>query len=148
MTRSAVWSCICRLRARSIAYATQHSLPTVQTQTPRSLPPTNLPETPVPQALEPVVASVEDTHPEHRPGENARSGEYQVQDAQGRKRRKLILSKAEGLTEEVASPKQATNYLPDPAVSIDEIFYGSTGFGEGNQDSTSSWHNHGVGRRS
>lgn len=130
MTRSAVWSCICKLRARSAGYAAQHGLPTVQTQTPQSLPPPNLPGTPVPDPLNRAVAPVEETHTDLRPGENTRSGEYQVQDEQGRKRRKLNLLKPEQTITKTVTAKQPENYLPDAEVSLDKIFYGDTAYGE------------------
>lgn len=130
MTRSAVWSCICKLRMRSVAYATQNGLPTLQAPTPKSLPPANLPETPLQPALDPAVASTEEGQTDTRTGENARSGEYQVQDAQGRKRRKLNLSKLEPSSAQRTTLSQSKEYLPNARILVDEIFYGSTGYGE------------------
>ena len=129
MERNAVWKCICKLRGGSLGYSTQHNFQAHQAQTPKSLPPAILPETPLQHPSEPVAASAE-AESENRIGEHTRSGEFQVQDAQGRKRRKLNLSKPEPETRESPPAIRPRDHLPKAALSIDELFYGQTGFGE------------------
>lgn len=74
-----------------------------------------------------------------------RAGEVLIEDERGRKRRKLDLSQLE--TEKPAAsestspahqPASVLGYLPDSKVSLDEMFYGTTQFGQEIQDLGSS----------
>ena len=60
-------------------------------------------------------------------GEHVRPGEVQVEDAHGRKRRKLNISRVE-LPKEVKQT-YAVGYFADYACPVDELFYGQIDFG-------------------
>ena len=120
--RSAVIYCIVQLRRESAKYSIEYD--GQRLQTPSSLPVRALPSAPAQQ--EAAVPSTE----------NVRSGEIQVQDASGRKRRKLNLADPEplqGVAEQSAgvgsSSAVGQGYLGDSACPIDELFYGQAGFG-------------------
>ncbi|KAK3116606.1 hypothetical protein LTR53_002840 [Teratosphaeriaceae sp. CCFEE 6253] len=127
--RGTIMHCINKLRAVSVAHRSQ----TLRPETPASLSfaqqlPSGL-ETPT-DALQSVEI-----------GENVRSGEYQVQDVHGRKRRKLDLTKStpgEAHTEDQAIPATPlepetglarTGFAPDTTLIVDELFFGSTALG-------------------
>ena len=122
--RGSIIHCIVKLRRQSTRYNSQHE--PLRLQTPLSL------SAHAPPAIQPeevVVVSTENI------GEHVRSGEVQVQDSQGRKRRKLDISKlqAQQDVEQTlgAASALSTNqgYLGDSACPIDELFYGETEFG-------------------
>ncbi|KAK1080433.1 hypothetical protein LTR33_005553, partial [Friedmanniomyces endolithicus] len=92
-----------------------------------------LPETPASFSFVPQLASAPDTPtnaevlPSTEINESVRPGEVQVQDAHGRKRRKLDPSKAQSAPEVLES--KVTRYIPDTAISLEELFYGRTELG-------------------
>ncbi|KAK0324660.1 hypothetical protein LTR82_004365 [Friedmanniomyces endolithicus] len=92
-----------------------------------------LPETPASLSFVPQLASVPDTPtnadilPSTEVDDNVRPGEVQVQDAHGRKRRKLDIFKSRPDSQVVES--NDTGYIPDTAISLDELFYGHTKLG-------------------
>ncbi|KAK0947892.1 hypothetical protein LTR29_000793 [Friedmanniomyces endolithicus] len=92
-----------------------------------------LPETPASFSFVPQLASAPDTPtnaevlPSTEINESVRPGEVQVQDAHGRKRRKLDPSKAQPAPEVLES--KVTRYIPDTAISLEELFYGRTELG-------------------
>ncbi|KAK1062058.1 hypothetical protein LTR74_010605 [Friedmanniomyces endolithicus] len=92
-----------------------------------------LPETPASLSFVPQLPSVPhtptnaDVLPSTEINDNVRSGEVQVQDAHGRKRRKLDISKTQPDSQVARSDD--TGYIPDTAISLDELFYGHTELG-------------------
>ena len=124
--RGTVIRCITKLRRHSVVYASENDLP--YPQTPSSLQLRALPPTPTPQEAE--IPSTEPV------GEHVRPGEIQVQDAQGRKRRKLDISNSHPVQEAEPSPavklgaSAVHGYIGDSACSIDELFYAQTDIGQ------------------
>ncbi|KAK5742611.1 hypothetical protein LTR17_003142 [Elasticomyces elasticus] len=128
--RGTILHCVNKLKLRSAAHRAQVGL--------------SRPETPVSLSYIPHLASsAPDTPtpvnaiPSTETGEHVRSGEYEVQDKQGRKRRKLDLTNGQTAVQVLSpnvttdgSPKaDGTSYTPDAALSVDEVFYGPTGLG-------------------
>ncbi|KAK3641847.1 hypothetical protein LTR56_000005 [Elasticomyces elasticus] len=130
--RGTILHCVNKLKLRSAAHRAQVGL--------------SRPETPVSLSYIPHLASSALDTPtpvnaipstEIETGEHVRSGEYEVQDKQGRKRRKLDLTNGQTAVQ-VASPNATTNgspkadgssYTPDAALTVDEVFYGPIGLG-------------------
>ncbi|KAK1035025.1 hypothetical protein LTR33_016523, partial [Friedmanniomyces endolithicus] len=92
-----------------------------------------LPETPASLSFVPQLTSVPDTPtnadvlPSTEINDNIRPGEVQVQDAHGRKRRKLDIFKTQRDLQVARSDD--TGDIPDTAISLDELFYGHTELG-------------------
>ncbi|KAK5711856.1 hypothetical protein LTR15_012200 [Elasticomyces elasticus] len=123
--RGTILHCVNKLKLRSAAHRAQVGL--------------SRPETPVSLSYIPHLASSAlDTPtpvnavPSTETGEHVRSGEFEVQDKQGRKRRKLDLTNGQTAVQ-VPSPNvtaaDGTSYTPDAAHTVDEVFYGPTGLG-------------------
>ncbi|TKA74276.1 hypothetical protein B0A55_06201 [Friedmanniomyces simplex] len=128
--RGTILHCIRKLRERSEAHCAQVGV--------------LRPETPASLNFVPQLASAPDTPtntsalPSTETGEHVRSGEVQVQDSHGRKRRKLDISKAQPNLQAESSHDSGSNaspradsagYIPDAAFSVDELFYGTTALG-------------------
>lgn len=128
--RGVVLRCIQKLRQESIRYATDQSSQALQLPTPtaiQSSPATEAPQ----QVASPVELSAERTCP----------GEVQIQDAHGKKRRKLNLTQLVLVQKELLNPEQiftaaktiATanqGYFGDSAFLVDDLFYGNTKEGQ------------------
>ncbi|KAK3710560.1 hypothetical protein LTR37_010187 [Vermiconidia calcicola] len=123
--RGTINRCISKLRRESAAYNTAEGQ---QPPAPFSLPTEAQPILPpTPKTDSPLNEAV---------GEHIRSGEIQVQDAHGRKRRKIELTKPEPLPEaapisnQLATEQVEAGYFSDRAFTVDEMFYGGTTFGQ------------------
>ncbi|KAK4548499.1 hypothetical protein LTR36_009409 [Oleoguttula mirabilis] len=121
--RGAIMHCIHKLRNLSQSYQSRNI--SLAPQTPRSMVATPL-LPPVPAGSATALPSTEAV------GENTREGEVHVEDAHGRKRRKLNLTATEAGPQPSRAHKiseDASSYLPDAALPLDELFYGPTGLG-------------------
>lgn len=127
--RGSILHCIRKLQSLSQSYRSRGASLRPQTPTPLLATPIFPPPSTEQRTVLPSTEGV---------GEKVRQGEVQIEDAHGRKRRKLDLGKAdrdpaqhsvELHTRSVKSPEDATSYLPDSALAVDELFYGPTGFG-------------------
>ncbi|KAK5112689.1 hypothetical protein LTR85_011200 [Meristemomyces frigidus] len=118
-----IMHCIRKLRSLSLTYQSRNA--SLAPQTPRSMVAIPLPPS-ASAGLAEILPSTEAV------GENVREGEVHVEDAHGRKRRKLDLTTTEAVPQPAYAGKtreDAGSYLPDAPLPIDEIFYGPTGLG-------------------
>ncbi|KAK5134863.1 hypothetical protein LTR08_006095 [Meristemomyces frigidus] len=116
--RGSIMHCIGKLKHLSREFRSRDMSPGAQT--PLSLPAQQITPTAV-AGLASMLPSTETV------GESVRHGEVEVEDGQGRKRRKLNPT-ALGVTPK-ASREDLSSHLPDNALPVDRVFYGPTGFG-------------------
>lgn len=120
--RSSVLHCILKLRKQSPAYqrSQNHDLGDFSVVETSSTPPVTL--TAPPPAL---IAHI---------GENVRPGEQQIEDTQGKKRRRLnpVPVNAPSVPSQPPAPAQrhTPGWFPGAALPVDELFYGSHVFGQ------------------
>jgi transcriptional regulator ATRX len=121
--RGAVMHCIIKLQKQSPLYQASQAFD-APPQTPTSIFTTPiLPQAMLPPAETPITPQAEDIRG------NVRPGEEETQDAHGRKRRKLDLTVQAQPPAAPNAPVDTSGYLPDTALTVDEVFYGNTAFG-------------------
>ena len=114
--RSSVLHCIQKLRQQSTAL--------------------NQPNVSTPQSALPEIPLSGQSHGESSGGEgnglNVRTGELQIQDAKGRKRRKLDLAKIELAAKVSPTVKRTgeTVYFGNSSLPVDDLFFGKTPLGQ------------------
>ncbi|KAF7189897.1 Protein CHROMATIN REMODELING 20, partial [Pseudocercospora fuligena] len=120
--RSAVIHCITKLKSLAATFANQAEAAATAPDTPKSIAAQPQQDNAQEQQQEPVREALPSFN--GSVGEHVRAGELEVQDGDGRKRRKLNLV-------EPAKPRSGpAAYFSDYSLPIDSLFYGSTAIGE------------------